>query len=78
MAKWAIYSTVSCSCHGSEKMLVNAVVKMQWVAPHSLARPDSHVQRRVWPIAYLAAMNIEALQMHFKFRNNNPPACITA
>ena len=25
----------------------NAVVKMQWVAPHSLAQPDSRVQGRV-------------------------------
>ena len=38
-------------------MLVNAVVKMQWVAPHSLAQPDSLVQWRVWPTAYLAAVN---------------------
>ena len=62
-----IYSTASCSCHGSEKMLVNAVVKMQWVAPHRFAQPDSRVQRRVWPTAYLAALNIEALQMHFLY-----------
>ena len=59
-------------------MLVNAVVKMQWVSPHSLAQPDLHVKQRVWPTACLAAVNIEALQMHFTFRNNNPPACITA
>ena len=62
-------------------MLVNAVVKMQWVAPHSLAQPDLRVQQRVWPTAYLAAVNIEALQMHFTFcinDNNNPPARITA
>ena len=56
-------------------MLVNAVVKMQWVAPHSLAQPDSCVQQRVWHTAYLAVVNIEAL---FTFRNNNPPARITA
>ena len=35
--KWAIYSTASCNSRGSKKMLVNAVVKMPWVAPHSLA-----------------------------------------
>ena len=67
MAKWAVYSTASCSCHVSEKMLVNAVIKMQWVAPHSFAQPDSRVQWRVWPTAYLAALNIEALQMHFLY-----------
>ena len=50
-----------------EKMLVNAVVKMQWVVPFSLAQPDSRVQWRVWPTAYLAAVNIEALQMHFLY-----------
>ena len=43
MAKWAVYSTASCSCRGSKKMLVNAVVKMQWVVPHSLAQPDLHI-----------------------------------
>ena len=59
-------------------MLVNAVDKMQWVAPHSLAQPDSRVQRRVWPTSYLAAVNIEAFQMHFTFWNNNPPTRITA
>ena len=41
-------------------MLVNAVVQMQWVAPHNLAQPDLQVQRRVWPAAYL---NIEALKL---------------
>ena len=44
MAKWAIYSTASCSCHGSEKTLVNAVVKTQWVAPHIV----SHRQTRAY------------------------------
>ena len=63
-------------------MLVNAVVKMQWVAPHRV----SHRQTRsyitsIFTAAYLAAVNIEALQMHFTFcnnNNNNPPARITA
>ena len=48
-------------------MLVNAVVKMQRVAPHSLAQPDSRVLRSVWPTAYLAAVNKEALQMHILY-----------
>ena len=53
---------------------------MQWVAPHSLPQPDSRIQWRVYT-TYLAAVNIEALQMQFTFRNNNnnnPPAHITA
>ena len=49
---------------------MNAVVKMQWVALHSLAQPDSSIQWRVYT-TYLAAVNIEALQMQFTFRNNN-------
>ena len=81
MAKWA----ASCSCHMGARRASECSIKMQWVAPHSLARPDSRVQRRVWPTAYLAAVNIEALQMdflyfkalqstlqmHFTFHNNN-------
>jgi len=55
MVKWVrimwLNHTALCSCHGSEKTLVNAVVKTQWVVPHSLTQPDSRIQQRDWPTA---------------------------
>ena len=63
-------------------MVVNAVVKMQWVVPHSLAQPglrvqimEGLVQRLIWQ---RCSRSIEALQMYFTFCNNNPPARVTA
>jgi len=79
MAKWAIYSTASCSCHGSEKTLVNAVVKTQWVAPHIV----SHRQTRAYNggLAYRLSGSGEyrstSNALHVSY-NNNPPARITA
>ena len=32
------------------------IFNMQWVVPHSLTQPESHVQWRVWSTAYLAAV----------------------
>ena len=69
-----LYRTITglnhAACHGSEKMLMNAVVKMQCVAPHSLAQQDSRVQWRVWSTALSgssAVGHIEALHMHFLY-----------
>ena len=47
---------------------MNAVVKMQWVAPHSLARLDSRAYNGGFGLYRLSGSGeLEALQMHFLY-----------